>query len=117
MIHFRLTNVEFELTDSVSHRSGKDTRPRSDRTELAQKAWDDQRGHLVDAYLLWRHEAWQPRLASEISHGLPAASQPDSNLPPIASRPLSDRPPGQGDFSMECVDTFGKFVSNFATLC
>jgi len=27
MIHFRLTNVEFELTDSISHKSGKDTRP------------------------------------------------------------------------------------------
>ena len=59
---------------------------------------------------MWRHGPWQPSASTEPMHAGPHFV-PEYDLPPFPDDQdpiVSDRPPGQGDFAMEGVDTFGK---------
>lgn len=78
----------------------KDPRTRSDRTQRAQDQWNQQYPRLVDSYLMWRHEAWQP---TPITNSSPPVVNYDEESSPD---PTSDAPSGDGNFSMELVDTF-----------
>jgi hypothetical protein len=61
---------------------------------------------------MWRHESWQPNDLQEPLSKEPH-TVPESDLPPFPedpSIPVSDHPLGQGDFTMEGVDTFGTVI-------